>query len=57
MNFIGMLTEKIARGSGYAEILIEAKLVTSVTVFSMEKIFKSSIQLERQFFELLHVLL
>ena len=41
MNFIGMLTKKIARGSGYAEILIEAKLVTSVTlVFSMENIQK-----------------
>ena len=42
MNFIGMLTKKIARGSGYAEILIEAKLVTSVTlVFSGKKYSKA----------------
>ena len=34
MNFIGMLTKKKARGSGYAEILIEAKLVTSGTLVS-----------------------
>ena len=35
MNFIGMLTKKKARGSGYAEILIEAKLVTSGTLVSV----------------------
>ena len=34
MNFIGMLTKKKARGSGYAEVLIEAKLVTSGTLVS-----------------------
>ena len=34
MNFIGMLTKKKARGSGYAKILIEAKLVTSGTLVS-----------------------
>ena len=34
MNFIGMLTKKKARGSGYAEILIGAKLVTSRTLIS-----------------------
>ena len=32
MNFIGMLTKKKARESGYAEILIEVKLVTSGTL-------------------------
>ena len=35
MNFIGMLTKKKARGSGYAESLIEAKLVTSGTLVSV----------------------
>ena len=29
MNYIGMLTKKKAAGSGYAEILLEAGLVTS----------------------------
>ena len=32
MNFIGMLTKKKVRESGYAEILIEVKLVTSGTL-------------------------
>ena len=32
MNFIGILTKKKARGSGYAAILIEAKLVTFGTL-------------------------
>ena len=35
MNFIGMLTKKKARGSDYAEILIETKLVTSGTLVSV----------------------
>ena len=35
MNFIGMLNKKKARGSGYVEILIEAKLVTSETLISV----------------------
>ena len=35
MNFIGMLTKKKARGSGYSEILIEAKLATSGTLVSV----------------------
>ena len=35
MNFINMLTNKKARGSGYAEILIEAKLVSSGTLKSV----------------------
>ena len=39
MIFISMLTKKRARRSGYVEILIEAKLVTSwvlVSVFSVK---------------------
>ena len=35
MNFVGMLNKKKARGSGYAEILIEVKLVTSGTLVSV----------------------
>ena len=35
MNFIGMLTKNKARGSGYAEILMEAKLVKSGTLKSV----------------------
>ena len=35
MNFIGMLTKKKGRGSGYAEIEIEVELVTSGTVVSV----------------------
>ena len=35
MNFINMLTNKKARGSGYGEILIEAKLVNSGTLKSV----------------------
>ena len=35
MNFRGMLTKKKARGVGYAEILVEPKLVTSGTLVSV----------------------
>ena len=35
INFIGILTKKKARGSGYDEILIEAKLVTSGNLVSV----------------------
>ena len=35
MNFIGMLTKKKGRGSGYAKIEIEVELVTSGTVVSV----------------------
>ena len=34
MNFIDMLTKKKARGSGYTDILIEAKLITPGTLVS-----------------------
>ena len=35
MNFINMITMAKARGSGYAEILIEAKLVTPGTLVNV----------------------